>query len=179
MLLLECQTEQVQAVHLVSGRYYPSLHSASSPERLQAGALLLQGAPTARHLNLCTYLYTGAPEIVNELSFALHTLCLLQHYIDRTGLPATHLITSGFYNNVVKAQYQKAPDGSYVWTHNGGQEKPSPWCATETIGESAAGKVASHSRHVICLCLYLTNVLRCLICGNLASLSHCVLSGDL
>jgi taspase (threonine aspartase 1) len=63
----------------------------------------------------------------------------IQHYIDKTGVPATHLMTSAFYNNVITFfQYQKGPDGSYVYAMNCGRNKPFAWCAPETIGESAA-----------------------------------------
>jgi taspase (threonine aspartase 1) len=87
------------------------------------------------------FLDSLVPDLKNEPGRKVshfETKAEIQHYIDRTGLPATHLITSGFYNNVLKVPYQKAFDDSYVWAHNGGQNKPAPWVATETIGGSAA-----------------------------------------
>jgi hypothetical protein len=62
----------------------------------------------------------------------------IQHYLDSIGLPATHLMTSGFFENLLSAQWQKAPDGGYVYATNHGHHKPVPYCALETIGKTAA-----------------------------------------
>ena len=67
----------------------------------------------------------------------------MQSYIQQHGPPATHLITSAYYENYLRwYQFQKLPDGTYRLGTNVGQ-KPFAQNTVIDIGLSAAGRVVS------------------------------------
>lgn len=70
----------------------------------------------------------------------LETKAELQDYIDKSGVPATHVLTSSFNENTFSFfQYQKAPDGSYVYAMNcGAKGQVVPWVTVDNIGKTAA-----------------------------------------